>query len=106
MQGLELSTPPLLVTNDLPPANVLPLAPPTPPGPSPDFSEPEDTTGQARRRVATPGLGTHAGPRVLVSAAPVSAPGSSCTSIPVCHFGKCVDSVVLFVFRMYNRRWK
>ena len=78
MQGLELSTPPLLATTDLPPANVLPLAPLTPPGPSHDFSEPEDTTGQARQRVATPGLGTRAGPRVLVSAAPVSAPGSSC----------------------------
>ena len=93
MQRLELSTPPLLATTDLPPANVLPLAPLTPAWPSHDFSETEDTTGQARQRVATPGLGTHAGPQVLVSAAPVSALGSSCTGIPVCHFDKCITII-------------
>ena len=61
MQGLELPSPPLLASTDLPPACDQPPSPPTPPGPAHNFPEPEDTTGQARQRTAT-GSGTQMGP--------------------------------------------
>ena len=48
--GLELPALPLLDETDLPPAHKQPLSPPTPPGPVHRFPEPDDTTGQARRR--------------------------------------------------------
>ena len=64
MQGLELPAPPLLAEADLPPAREQPLSPPAPPGPVHRFPEPDDTTGQARRR-ANAGSGLRVGPRVL-----------------------------------------
>ena len=78
MQGLQLPNPPLLAATDLPPAHQQPLSPPTPPGPFHEFSEPEDTTGQARRRTTT-GSGTRGGPRVLCSVASGSTPSTSST---------------------------
>ena len=56
MQGLELPSPPLLAETDLPPACEQPLSPPVLPGSVHQFPEPDDTTGQARRR-ATTGMG-------------------------------------------------
>ena len=75
MQGLELPAPPLLAETDLPSACEQPLSPPTPPGPIHQFPEPEDTTGQARRR-ATAGSGHHVYPRVLCSVLSASLPGT------------------------------
>ena len=74
MQGLELPAPPLLAAAELLPAHHQPLSPPTPPGTTHKFPEPEDTTGQARRR-ATTGSITHMGPQVLCRVLSVSAPG-------------------------------
>ena len=75
MQGLELPNPPLVAATDLLPAHDQPSSPPTPPGPVYQFPEPEDTTGQARRR-ATTGLGTATcmPPRVLCRVVSTSAP--------------------------------
>ena len=73
MQGLELPAPPLLAATELSPAHDQPLFPPTPPGTAHKFPEPQDTTGQARRRVTT-GLSTHKGPQVLCKVLSVSAP--------------------------------
>ena len=73
MQGLELPAPPLLAATELPPAHDLPLCPPTPPGTAHKFPEPQDTTGQARRRANT-GLSTRKGPQVLCKILSVSAP--------------------------------
>ena len=42
----ELPTPTLLAATDLPSAQEQSLSSPTPPGPSYEFHEPEDTTGQ------------------------------------------------------------
>ena len=64
MQALELPSPPLLAETDLPPAREQPLSPPVSPGPVHQFPEPDDTTGQARRR-ATTGTGLHVGLQVL-----------------------------------------
>ena len=50
-----------------------PLCPPTPPGTAHIFPEPQDTTGQARRKANT-GLSTHKGPQVLCKILSVSAP--------------------------------
>ena len=66
MQKLELPTPPLLAAKELLPACEQPPSPPAPPELVHQFPEPEDTTGQARRR-ATAGLGTRVGSRVLCS---------------------------------------
>ena len=76
MQGLELPAPPLLAETDLPPAREQPSSPPAPPGPVHHFTEPQDTTGQARRR-ATAGSGQRVGPRVLCRIIPASHPGTS-----------------------------
>ena len=73
MQGLELPAPPLLAATELPPAHDLPLCPPTPPGTAHKFPEPQDTTGQARRRANT-GLSTRKGSQVLCKILSVSAP--------------------------------
>ena len=100
IQRLELPNPPLLADTDLPPAHE---QPPTPPEPSHQFSEPEDTTGQADRRNIT-GVGARSSPRVLcgvVASAsstpsipatipamslPVAMESSSFTAPPVCNF--------------------
>ena len=83
MQGLYLPNPPPVATTDLPPAQEQPLAPPTPPGPSHQFAEPEDTTGQARIRTST-GLGTRVGPRVLVSVVAASMQSTGSLAAQVC----------------------
>ena len=61
MQGLELPAPPLLAETDLPHACEQPLSLPAPPEPVHRFPEPDDTTGQARRK-ATAGSGLCVGP--------------------------------------------
>jgi len=85
MQGLELPNPPLLASTDLPPACDQPSSPPTPPGPVHNFPEPEDTTGQARKR-ATVSSGIHVGQQIMYRVVSVSAPNisNSVTVIPVC----------------------
>ena len=79
MQGLELPAPPLLAATELPPAHDQPLTPSTPPGTAHEFLEPQDTTGQARRR-ATAGLSTRMGSQVLCKVLSVSAP-TSCSTL-------------------------
>ena len=74
MQGLELPAPPLLAAAELLPAHDQPLSPPTPPGTVHKFPEPEDTTGQARRRATTSSI-TPMGPQVLCRVLSLSAPG-------------------------------
>ena len=64
MQGLEPPSPPLLAETDLPPAREQPLSPPVPTGPVHQFPEPDDTTGQARRRRATTGSDLPVGPQI------------------------------------------
>ena len=69
MHGLELPASPLLAATELPPrpAHDQPLSPPTPPTPpgtAYEFPEPQDTTGQARRR-GTTGSSAHMGPQGL-----------------------------------------
>ena len=83
MQGLELFNPSLVASTDLLPARELPSSPPTPPGPSHHFPEPEDTTGQARMR-STTGTGVRVGPRVFCSILPASATITGSAPIQVC----------------------
>ena len=64
MHGLELPASPLLAATELPPAHDQPLSPPTPLETAHEFSEPQDTTGQARRR-GTTGSSAHMGPQGL-----------------------------------------
>ena len=61
-RGLELPASPLLAATELPPrpAHDQPLSPPTPPRTAYEFPEPQDTTGQARRR-GTTGSSAHMG---------------------------------------------
>ena len=113
MQGLELPAPPLVAETELLPACEQPPSPPTPPGPAHQFPEPEDTTGQARRR-ATTGSGTRVDPRVLCSV--VSASSLSTTGSTILSTSSAGTQVgVLFtnllygmdnLYRRYNRRWR
>ena len=64
---------------ELLPAHDQPLSPPTPPETAHKFPEPEDTTGQARRR-GTTSSSTHMGPQVLCRVLSVSAPGITVTT--------------------------
>ena len=73
MQGLEPPASPLLAATELSPVYDQPLSPSTPPGSAHEFPEPQDTTGQARRR-ATAGLSTRMGSQVLYKVLSVSAP--------------------------------
>ena len=53
MQGLELTAPPLCCSKHLLPAQDQPSFPSSPPGPHHEVTEPEDTTGQAKRRATS-----------------------------------------------------
>ena len=68
MQGLEMVAQPLCAQENLP-ANNQPPFPPAPPAPHHQFSEPDDTSGQARIR-AVAGTGTHVGSRVQCTVVP------------------------------------
>ena len=96
MQGLELPDPPQLATTNLLPAHEQPSSPPPPPGPAHEFLEPEDTTGQARKR-ATVSSGTCVGQQIMCRVVSVSAPNisNSITVIPVCdpRYNRSVYSV-------------
>ena len=125
---------PLLAAADLPLLVIQPLFPFTPPGPVHKFLELEDTTGWARRkdtagssyRVSSSGyfcpLVLPLAPPVLPSAPslPQSAPLLLCclpqfqASTPLSHWCMILGyfqiiiilQCALFVYRMYNRRWK
>ena len=107
MQGLELPAPSLLAETDLPPAREQASSPPAPVH---QFPEPQDTTGQARKR-ATAGSGQRVGPQVLCRVIPASHPGTSSvttirtpgsisaptiitTDAPVCNLNKLFVTVV------------
>ena len=50
MQGLKLTVPSLCSSKNLPPVQDQPSSSPPPPEPHHQITEPEDTTGQARKR--------------------------------------------------------
>ena len=102
MQGLELPAPPLLAEADLPPAREQPLSPPAPPGPVHRFPEPDDTTGQARRR-ANAGSGLRVGPRVLCTVvSSASLPGTSSGFMTGTPGSSSVPTVITTVTPVHN----
>ena len=116
MLGLDLPDPPLLADSDLPLAHDQPATPPTPPGPSHHFPEPEDTTRQTCRKNVTD-MGACLGPRVLCSVVATSTTSaatidattmeSSSSTVPTVFNLKPFKYVmVLYVCRKCNKRWK
>lgn len=100
-QGLELSAPPLCAQEDLTPANQQPLSLPTPPAPFHQFPQPEDTSGQARRR----GDGTQMGARVMCTIVP----SASQPSLSACNNQVFFHSCPMrfdygYLYRNYNCR--
>ena len=111
MQGLKLTAPPLCCSEDLPPAQDQPSFPTSPPGPRYEVTEPEDTTGQAKRRATSSTTGNRVGPQVscteLSSDAAASIPPlSHAATITVVCCLRCFVTIVLLCTRDCKRkRW-
>ena len=79
MQGIEVPKPSISAAVSLPPGTHIPQSPLAPPSPVHQFSELEDTSGQARIMV-TVTTGTCVGPQVVVSSSPSVTPPVFCQS--------------------------
>lgn len=95
MQGIEVPRPPISAAVNLLPGTHLPQSPFAPPSPMHQFSDMEDTSGQARIMV-TAATGTCVESQVVVSTIPSATPPVFCHSTTTASTS-CIDDANLQV---------